>query len=166
MTKKQSLVETGIAKMSELLDEVAKMTMLGLMFLIVINILMRRMFNKPFVGAYDLVSVLILIAVVLALGNCAIQKGHIAIDFIVERFPLWLQKLIDITMNLASLIFLALFTYHTAKHAYLTAISGDVTSTLKIPHYPFIYIASLGYLLLCVIILVDLMNIVKDVIKR
>ena len=36
--------------MSELLDEVAKMTMLGLMFLIVINVLMRRLFNNPFVG--------------------------------------------------------------------------------------------------------------------
>ncbi|MGI6317373.1 MAG: TRAP transporter small permease [Dethiobacteria bacterium] len=163
---KQSLVKKGITKMSELLDEVAKMTMLGLMLFIVINILMRRLFNNPFIGAYDLVSVLILIAVVLALANCAIQKGHIAIDFLVERFPLWLQKLIDIIMNLASLIFIALFAYHTAKHAYLTAVSGDVTSTLKIPHYPFIYIASLGYLLLCLIILVDLISIVKDVIKR
>lgn len=165
MIKKQALAKKGITKLSELLDESAKMVLLGIMLLIIINILMRRFFNSPITGAYDLVALLMLIAVVLALANCAIHEGHIAIDFLVERFPLWMQKSIDIIMNLASLIFISLFAYHTAKHAYLKSITGDVTSTLKIPHYPFIYIASLGYLLLCLVILVDLINIVEDVIK-
>lgn len=164
--KKQISVISGFTKLVQWMDEISRITLLGIMLFIVINILMRRLFNSPITGSYDLVSLSIVIVVVLALANCAVQKGHIAIDFLVDRFPLWMQKLIDITTNIVCLIFIVLFTYHTAKHAYITAISGDSMLTLKIPHYPFIYIVSFGYLLLSLVLLIDLISLFKDVIKR
>lgn len=164
--KKQISVISGFTKLVQWMDEISKIILLGIMLFIVINILMRRLFNSPITGSYDLVSLFIVIVVVLALANCAVQKGHIAIDFLVDRFPLWIQRLIDFTTNIVCLIFIVLFTYYTAKHAYITAISGDSTLTLKIPYYPFIYATSFGYLLLSVVLLIDLINLFKDVIKR
>ena len=164
--KKQISVISGFTKLAQWMDEISKITLLGIMLFIIINILMRRLFNSPITGSYDIVSSSIVIVVVLALANCAVQKGHIAIDFIVDRFPLWIQKLIDTTTNTVCLIFIGLFAYHAGKYAYITAISGDSTLTLKIPHYPFIYIVSVGYVLLSLVILIDLIYLLKDVIRR
>lgn len=152
--------------MAQLLDEIAKLVLLGVMLFIIANIVMRAVFKNPITGSYDLVSLFIVIVVVLALANCAVEKGHVAIDFVVDRFPPKIQKAIVIAMNLISFIFIGLFAYHVAQYAHIAAIAGDESFTLKIPHYPFIYIVSFGYLLLSLVILIDLFNLIKDVLKR
>lgn len=166
MMKKQLSLKLGIIRLAHLLDEIAKLVLLGVMLLIIANIFMRALFQNPITGSYDLVSLFIGIVVVLALANCAVEKGHVAIDFLADRFPDKIQKFIVVTMNVISFIFIGLFAYHVAQYAHIAAIAGDESFTLKIPHYPFIYIISLGYLLLSLVILTDLCNLIKDVLKR
>lgn len=164
--KKQNAAKTAVSKTARSLDKIAQFFLLGIMLFIVINVLMRALLSRPITGSYDLVTLFIVIVVALALANCAAENGHIAIDFIVDRFVPWLQRTIDITRNLISLVFIALFTYNIGKYAYAAAIAGEKSDTLKISFYPFIYVVSFGFLLICLVILVDMLDLIGDVFKR
>jgi TRAP-type C4-dicarboxylate transport system permease small subunit len=164
--KKQISFKTGITKIAQLLDGIGQMVLMAVMLLVVLNIVMRTLFDKPITGVYDLVSLFMVIVIALALANCAAEKGHIAVEFLVERFPAGIQRIIDIIMNIASFIFIGLFTYNVGVYAYAAAVAGDESFTLKIPHYPFIYLVCIGYLLLCMVIIINLFDHVKEVSKQ
>ncbi len=164
--KKQISIKKMVSETAQTLDKIAQIVLLGIMLFIVINVLMRGLLSKPITGSYDLVSLFIVIVVALALANCAVENGHIAIDFIVERYLSFIQGPIDIIKNTISLIFISLFTYNIGKYAYAAAIAGEKSDTLKISFYPFIYVVSFGYLFLCLVLLVDLLDTVEDVLRR
>lgn len=164
--KKQIFLRSGITKIAQLLDGIGQIVLLAVMLLVVLNIIMRSLFARPITGSYDLVSLFIVVVVALALANCALEKGHVAVEFLVDRFSSGMQRVIDIVMNAASLIFLGLFTYNVGLYAYVAAVAGDESFTLKIAHYPFISLVCLGYILLCLVIVINLFDHIKEVSKR
>ena len=164
--KKQISFKTGIIKAAQLLDGIGQIVLLAVMLLVILNIVLRTLFDKPITGSYDLVSLFIVIVVALALANCAVGKGHIAVEFIVERFSAGIQRFIDIIMNIASFIFIGLFTYNVGVYAYAAAVAGDESWTLKIPLYPFISLVCIGFILLCMVIIINLFDHIKEVLKR
>lgn len=146
---------TGLVTgLSRLLDKIAGLCLVAVMALIVANILLRAIFKSPILGTIDYATFLTAVMIGLSLAYCAVQSGHIAVDFVVERLPLKMQAAIDMVMGLLSLVFWSLCVWQTGVYANRTALTGVVSSTTQTPVYPFIYLVDLGLLALCLVLLV------------
>ncbi len=150
-----------IAGLSRILDKIAGLCMVSAMLLVVINILLRALFNRPILGVYEYIVFLTVATIGLSLAHCALQNGHIAVSFIFDRLPLRMQGLVEIFINTVALLFWSLCAWQVGIYANSTAASGVVSSTSQIPLYPFIYLVSFGLLALGLVLLVKTIESVQ-----
>ncbi|MDD4238422.1 MAG: TRAP transporter small permease [Desulfotomaculaceae bacterium] len=143
-----------VTELSRVLDKIAGLCLVAVMALIVANILLRAIFKSPILGTIDYVTFLTAVMIGLSLAYCAVQSGHIAVDFFVERLPLKIQAVIDMVMGLLTLTFWGLCVWQTAVYANRMAVTGVVSPTTQTPVYPFIYLVDVGLLALCLVLLV------------
>lgn len=150
-----------VAGLSRVLDRIAGLCMVAIMLLIVSNIILRALFNRPILGTYEYAGFLTAVVIGLSLAYCAVQNGHIAVSFVVDRFPPKMQAVVDIVTNIVALCFWGLSAWHVWKYANNTAVNGIVSPTTQTPFHPFIYIVSFGLFVLCLVLLVRLIESLK-----
>jgi len=155
-----------ITQATRSMDRIAGWILMLAVFLIVVNILSRQLFRSSILGTYEYVGYLTAAVIALSVAYCAVQNAHIAVGFIVERFPVKMQSMIDIFTRFISLVFFGLVAWHMARYAWVTALSGELSPTTRLPFYPFIYLTALGLLALCAVILAQLLATLKKVMGK
>ncbi len=98
-----------------------------------------RLFGKPIPGAYELVGFIGTIIVSFALGFTSLEKGHIAVELLYRKLPQRTQLAIETFTNTVSFLFFGLITYQAFIYALDMRKSGEVSPTLQMPVYPFIF---------------------------
>jgi len=151
----------GVNTLSRWLDRIAGLCMAGIMVLVVSNIILRVVFKNPMAGAVDYVGFLSALAIGLALAYCAVQNAHIAVDFIIEKFPPRVQAVVDTVINAVGLVFWGLVFWKMTEYGHSLAASGVVAPTTQMPFHPFVYLVSLGLFALCLVMLVRFIDSVK-----
>lgn len=114
-----------------------------------------RLFGKPIPGSYELVGFLGTIVVSFALAFTSIEKGHIAVELIVEKLPQRTQLIIEFICNLIGALLFGMMMYKAIRYAMDIRASGEVSSTLQMPIYPFIFGMALGFGLLLIVLTAD-----------
>lgn len=153
------------SKCGEYLDWIAGWALMGVMLLVVSNILLR-LFGRPIEGTYEWVGFLTAAAIGLSLAYCAVQKGHIAVTFFVDKLAPRQQAAIDLVINLLSVAFLVLAFWESLLYGNSMKVSGEVALTTKIPFYPFIYLIAFGLLALALVILADIFKPRRKVVEK
>lgn len=154
-----------VTRLSQYLDWAAGWALVATMLLVVGNILLR-LFGRPIEGTYEWVGFLTATAIGLALAYCAVQQGHIAVTFLVDKLPPRLQAVIDLITGLLAVAFLVLAFWESVVYGTSMAISGEVALTTQTPFYPFIYLIALGLLVLALVLLVGLLEPLKKVVGK
>ena len=157
-------MERQLGKVISLLDKIAGFGLVLIMLLIVVSVLTRTFF-KPLIGTDEYTGFILACVIGLAMANCAIHNGHIAVDMIMERFSPKVQAGIDIIISIIAVVFWSLTTLHIGKYAYSMAVGGEVSMTTTIPYYPFIYVVAFGVLGLAIVALVKVLNAIGKVVK-
>ncbi|SFR08390.1 TRAP transporter small permease [Desulfoscipio geothermicus] len=150
-----------VAGLSRLLDRIAALCIVSVMVLVVANILLRALLGRPILGTYEYVGFLTAAMIGLALASCALQNGHIAVSFVMEKLPARIQACVDIIINVFALCFWGLAAWYTGKYANGMTVSGVVSPTTQTPFYPFVYLVSFGLLALCLVLLAGLVESIK-----
>ena len=115
-----------------------------LIVLIVLDVFLRYLFNRPIASSYEIVMFLMVLVVATALGFCETQKGHVQIELLYNRLPRWMQRIAD-TLN--SLIIAALFflmAQQNVVRALDIRVEGLTSAILHIPVYPFYLVVAVG----------------------
>jgi tripartite ATP-independent transporter DctM subunit len=128
-----------------------------IMLLPVVDVVSRWFFNSPVPGGVELVELLLVIIVMSSVAWCALQDGHVALTFIVDRLPLKAGNVFQGVTQVLSIITCTLLFYQNFLQAGITASHKVTTGILFIPHSPFLYLISAGYLLLTVALLQKLL---------
>jgi len=158
---------TGFVKwISSILDKLAGICIFSVMLLIVTNIILRAGFNRPILGTYELVGFLTAIGVGLALGHCALQNGHIAVSFVMEKFSRRIQSTVDIFIYAVSFLFWSASAWYLTRFAQAMKVKGLVSPSAEIPVYPFIYLVALGLLGLCIVLLYKFVVSMHEVLEQ
>ena len=126
----------------------------------------RRLFNHPVFGSMDLSTFMMVIVVFFSMAQCELMRGHITIDLLVSRFK---QKSQDIFNSIAYVIFLVTFSWMTwqlIQYGIGRYHSHIVSYTLKVPLYPFIFVAALGSALLSLMVLTHLLTYLAGALKK
>ncbi len=155
--------ERLIGKATKFLDQIAGLAIIAVMLLVVANVILRATVKSPILGTYEYVGFITVIIIGLAVAHCAFQNGHIAVDFIMNKFPDKVKIPVDFFIHLVSFIFLALSSLHIINYARSMILTGEVSPTTKTPFYPFIYVAALGLVVLCAVVLIRMISLTKKV---
>ena len=124
-----------------------------------------RIFGRPIPGTYELVGFLGALVVSFALAFTSMEKGHIAVEILVEKLPLRYRLAIDAFCNLAGAFLFSMIGYQAFIYALDIKNSGEVSPTLHIPAYPFIFGISLGCTLLCLLLAADFVKSLRRTIE-
>ncbi len=139
---------------------IASLAVIIMMLLSTADVVLR-LFGKPIPGAYELVGFIGTIVVSFALGFTSLEKGHIAVELLYRKLPQRTQLAIETFTNVVSFLIFGLITYQTFIYALDIRKSGEVSPTLQMPIYPFIFGMSLGFGLLCIILIADSIKSMK-----
>ena len=116
---------------------VAGAVLLALLGLVLFDVLMRYALRLPFLGAYEMSELAMVLIVFLALPYCAATGGHVAVDLlspVLDRPGLrWLTAVI----HLAGAALMAVIAWQATRYAIGSAARGEATNMLKIPQLPF-----------------------------
>ena len=122
---------------------------MGLMATIVtIDVTGRFLFNKPLKGGIELVEELMVCVIFLMLAYVTEAERHIKVDVFIgllERGAPRLLKAIHFAFDMLIIFILALLAWEGFSGSLYAMGSGEVTDSLRIPHYPFRFIMTAGF---------------------
>ena len=121
-----------------------------------------RYFRHPIPGTYELVCFLGATAVAFAMAHTSVEGGHVAVSLVVRLLPRRLQALVETLTAGFGLMLFAFIARHSLLYGNELRASGEVSLTLEIPFYPFVYGVGVSAAAVCLVLLVDMLkNIVK-----
>ncbi len=150
-----------IKEISQHMNNLAGLCIVVVMLLVVSNILLRVVFHQPLLGTYEYVNMITAVAIGLSLAHCAYQNGHIAVDFIIQRFSPKIQRAADILTHIIAISFWSVSAWYVAKYARTMLDSNTVSPTTQIPLSPVVYLIALGLLALCLVLSLRLTQSLK-----
>lgn len=121
---------------------------------------------RPIAGTYELVSFMGSVAVAFAMAHTSVEKGHVAVSLLVQLLPRRVQAAVHTVTGTCSFLFFALISWRCAQYAGHMRGTGEVSMTLQLPFYPFVYGIALASTLVCVVLLVEIMTNVSKVLGR
>lgn len=130
---------------------------MALMLLATGNVVLR-IFSMPYRGAYEIVSFLGAVVIAFALGFTQKTKSNIVVDILTERFSKELQVVIDKIADLIIMIFFGIACWQIYVWGIKICDSREVSETLKIPFYPFVFAVAIGFAVLSFTAFVDFLK--------
>ena len=153
----------GLERLSELLRRglmiAGGVSLLALTLLATMNVALR-MFHVPASGTYEVVSFLGAIVTAGALGYTQKRKDHIVVDILSERFPAKVKRALDRVSYALILAFFSIVSWQTFVYGTRLLRTGELSETLKIAYYPFVFLVGIGFAVLALTILLDLVETV------
>jgi TRAP-type C4-dicarboxylate transport system permease small subunit len=143
--------------LNRLLVFLAGCCLLILIFMTSANVLLR-IFWKPIPGTFELMGYFGALLAAFALGHTQMQGKHIAVDVLVNKFSAKHRTLLRVINNLVCGLLFATAGWRIGVKASILMESGEVTETLRIAYYPFTYAVALGFFILTLVLVTDLLK--------
>jgi len=141
--------------------------MIALMMGITIaSVIIRYVFKKPIMGAYEITEVMMVVVVFGALAYAQLKKRHVNVDFVVGHFSTKIQAIVDSIVYLLAVVFFAIFTWRVFAYTEYLLERGESSVNLRIPYAPFTIIIAVGGGLLCLVLLVDLIRTIMTAVRK
>lgn len=150
-------IERFIAHLSDKLNWIAAAAVVFMMLITTADVVLR-VFRHPILGTYEIVGFTGAVVIAFSLPYTSLQKGHIAVEFLVRRLPWLVRVIINIINACISMALFAVIAWQCAKYAHGLRMTGEVSSTLQMPTYPFLYGISFGCVLLCVVLFIEILR--------
>ena len=140
----------------------------AMMLLTTANVVGRYAFNAPIKGTYELVGLLLVCLTAAGLGYCQLEQGHIRVGIIRDRFSQRGQAVLDSLASLVGVAGISLICWYTFIQArkYIFLTRGEVSDILGISYYPFMFILFIGFALFDIMLLINLAQSVRRVIRN
>jgi TRAP-type C4-dicarboxylate transport system permease small subunit len=150
-----SFLERISNELARLLYWIAGTAIITMMILTCGDVILR-FFRRPIPGTYELVCFLGAVAVAFAMAHTTVEKGHVAVSLVVRLFPARIQGLVESITSTFGFIFFALIAWRSVLYGHDLYTSGEVSLTLQLPFYPFVYGIGFSAAAVCLVLLTDL----------
>ncbi|MEW6333860.1 MAG: TRAP transporter small permease [Thermodesulfobacteriota bacterium] len=126
-----------------------------LMMLLTCADVLLRSFRRPIPGTYEIMGFLGTVVIAFALASTSVEKGHIAVELLVARLPRKFRTAVAALASFVGAGLFALICWQSVAYAADLRSSGEVSVTLTLPVYPFIYGIAAGSGLLCLLLSIE-----------
>jgi TRAP-type C4-dicarboxylate transport system permease small subunit len=160
-----SRFEKMILFLSDRFNWIAAASIIVMMLLTCADVVLR-FFRHPIPGTYEIVGLLGAVVISFSLAYTSVKKGHIAVEFLVEKFPRRIQAFINAANDFFGALLFGLISWQSALYASDLKVSGEVSLTLQMPIYPYVYGIAMGCGLLCMVLLVEFLKSLQRIRPR
>lgn len=164
MIKLASVVNV-IEKVQEFLKKIglyiSNISILIMMVLIMVDVIIRNFFEIPFAGAYDLVESYLMPLTVFPAIAFAYSSGILPrLGELILKFPVKVQKVAEIIIDILELVIFALLTYYSYKFA-MTGLADQMSIPFGgnlYPLYPIFFLLPFGFGLVVIEVILDMVK--------
>lgn len=158
-------IEKILTSVSEKFNVVAAVSVVLIMTVIVVDVVLR-FFRHPIPGTIDIVGLLGSLVISFSLGYTSIQKGHIAVEFLYDKLPEKARGVIGAINELVGTVFFAILAWQSFIFALKLKASGEVSPTIQMPTYPFVFGIAVSCALLSLVLALNFARETRGVLKK
>ena len=158
-------IKTGITKFNYMLAFLGALVVVITMFIMTADVTARA-FKWPLQGAVELAEIAMGLMVFLGWAYTQQQKRHIAIDILYIYFPAWLQRILDVINPVIGLVLMVIVVWLAYDFSIYSKVSGEVTENLRLPVWPFKLSVFLGAITLCLQLIFELVDAIRNYRER
>lgn len=155
-----------ISALSRFVNGIGACILMVMMLLVVTDVSLRFLFNRPVEGSFELVEFMVAVVVCMAMAFCGVRKGHTTVEFLVSRFSERTQAIIDGLNSLISAAFFFFICRGSVGQANVLKESESITTVLEIPLYPFLWVLALCSGLLGIVFLLQSLESLRQVFRK
>lgn len=115
-----------------------------------------RIFQVPFAGTYEIVSFLGALVTAGALAHTQRRRDHIMVDILTDRLPPFAKRMLDALSDLLAAVLFGIASWQVWRWGDRIRVSGELSETLQLRFYPFVYITAAGFALLTLVLVVQM----------
>jgi len=149
-----------IQRLSRIAQVIAGISLTGIMSLTVTDVILRS-YGRPIVGSYEIVALMGALVVGFSLPFTSWVRGHIFVDFLVQKLSLSPRKGFHAATRLLGMILFFLIAWNLFQMGLDLQKSGEVSPTLQIPFYPVVYAVGVCCFLQFLVLLGDLVKVFR-----
>ena len=139
---------------------------MAMMLFTVANVVLRAFFNCPIPGDAELIEIAMVCTGFLGVAWCAIKVKHIRVDLLVSFFPKRAQYIIDALGYLAVLGASTIIAWQSIVEGLANREMHRASPSLEIPIFPFYWVTSFGYAVLCLVLVVLIARSIREAVKK
>ncbi len=144
--------------LSKILNIVAGISVTFMMLLTVADVLLRAS-GYPIIGTFEIVSLSLALVIGFGIPQVSLDRGHVTMDFILDKLSVKGKKLMNIFTRLLCLILFLIIGYNMFIVGEGFRLSGEVSATIKLPFYPVAYGVGICCLIECLVFIFDIIRI-------
>jgi len=134
----------GGDRITRAMHVVAGVALVVMMMLVVGDVVLRAVFNTPIKGAYDGVSIALLVMTMFGIAPVVAKQSEILIDLIDAVFPPFGLQVLALIAAITGLVLFAFFGWAMIQPATDAWTWGEQSLELGIPKWPLWVIAFIG----------------------
>ena len=136
--------QRGGDRVTHVMHVIAGLGLVVMMLVVVCDVLLRAVFNTPIKGAYDIVSIALLVMTMFGMAPVVARRGEIVIDIANGILPAWALRVLALIAALTGVLLFAFFTWSMITPALDAWRWGERSLELAIPKWPLWLIAFIG----------------------
>jgi TRAP-type C4-dicarboxylate transport system permease small subunit len=145
-------------QLSEKFEWIGIVGLLAVMLITFIDVIGAKLFQRPVLGAIDIVMLAQLLAISFAAASTLLSGRHVQVEFFVMMLPKRVQVIVDFLIHIFCLVLFVLIVWRLTVYGYFLQTGGEISPTAQIPLYPFAYGIALASIPVCLIYVLKIMN--------
>lgn len=146
-----------LERFSEMCHAFGTLVILPIMVVVItLNVLMRYLFNMPFVWGEEINGLMLFLLLVLSLTYAWDQQKHIRMEILYVNFPPRLRRAADVLAGLTGIVFFGLLMVQCFRDMPYMIRTNEASEELGIPLWPFRALLAL----ICAVFVVRLVRFV------
>lgn len=137
---------------------------LGLAFMMVVTLtdVVMRTIGRPIIGGMELISFSGAVVVGFAIPYTSWTKGHIIVDFLMEKLSPQSRKFLQIITRCLGIALFLFAGYNFIVYALDLLKTKEVTASFRIPYYPITFGLALSCFLQSITLFCDLVKTIRE----
>ena len=147
-TRVAEYMKKALSYPGNLFSGVSMGAMIFIVLMVTVDVFMRKVLQSPIRGIWDISTICFAIIVWGPMAMAALKGSHIALTFLLDRFPRPLRIGLQLIIPLVASGMLAMVSYRLLMHGILMGTTKVQTPTLRIPYEPFAYFAAFSCIIM------------------
>jgi TRAP-type C4-dicarboxylate transport system permease small subunit len=135
------------------------------MMLVTCADVIMRIANHPLTGAFDIVKICGAITIATSLPYTTALKGHVAIEYFFHKLSKGARIIVDSIVRLLTTTLFCFLTWQCIKYGQSIKAVGQTSNTLEIPLFWVPWVLAFSTAVVAMVILHNLLNPTKEMIK-
>lgn len=166
MRESPKRVEQILYHISDIGRLVGEVLLGGIVSLMVADIILRYIFNRPLAYSKEMVELTLVLVVFFGIAICTAQRGHVKMDIFLMRFPQRVQAVINSFIYILATGLFSLITWRSFVYVMQIRDRGQESAILGVPIYPFVFMVALWSLLITLLFLSQLIHFVVEASRK